>query len=124
MAGFRAGFLEEAEVTWRCGGESPGRVPWGWGQHLVGHSAPWVLGQGGWGPFLLLRVPPQPPDPNLALQSCLWRPCWLAPPWAVPLGLLLGPAVPTHTGLARWVASTLLTTPLSQEPHWRGGAFC
>ena len=24
LAGFRAGFLEEVEVTWRCGGDSPG----------------------------------------------------------------------------------------------------
>ena len=104
-------------------GRALAEFPGAGGQQLLGHLAPQVLGQRGWGPFLLLHVPPEPPDPNLALQSCPWRPRWLAPPWEVPLGLPLGPAVPTHTGLARWVAGALLTIPLSQEPPGRAGPF-
>ena len=83
LAGFRAGFLEEAEVAWGSGGESPGRVPWGWGEAAPGTLSVPGPGAVGMRPFLLLRVPPapQPPDPNLALQSCPWRPPWLASPY-------------------------------------------
>ena len=126
-------------------GRFQGRLPGGGGGSLgewwgepwpsslgLGGSSPWDPerpGSGGSGvrPFLLLLVP-LPLSPQIPTWPCSHvpgDPAGLPPPTlGSPSGPPPGPAVPTHTGLTPWVASALLTTPLSQKPPWRGRALC
>ena len=100
-----------------------GSSPWSRGPEL-GHWVPRVLGLGGWLAFPAASCPPSPSAPRLQPAHAVLSPetQMAGPILDSPSGPPPGPEVPTHVGLTRWVASFLLTVPLSREPLWRGRA--